>query len=124
MAHLKRHTPRGRHSSPHGWVSEAMDGHRHGEPNGLMHAMGMGQRGGGMGARQGGSGPAWRTPWRPAWMGGQVGRGRCHRGCWDCRSGKRSCPGCAAQVTRSATALARLELRDAIKTFGLGNVRA
>ena len=31
-----------------------MDGHRHGEPNGLMHAMGMGQRGGGMGARQGG----------------------------------------------------------------------
>jgi hypothetical protein len=66
---------RAAHSPRAAFFAEWMDGwvgHGHGEPNGLMHAMGMGVDTDNMGMGQRGCGPACRAPWRMTWMGERV----------------------------------------------------
>jgi hypothetical protein len=117
--------------SPNGWMGCIGHGHiTWHEPWGwdIVATWGMGGMGHGrdgtalrdsaVQGRQGGS-----TPWQPAWLAGQVLLGQCHRGCRVHRSEMRSCPDRAAQVTRSATALARLGDRAVFTTLGFRNVR-
>jgi hypothetical protein len=114
--------------SLHGWMGcighgdgDGMnhgDGHYHGDGTAWRHGAWAAWGDSAVQGRQGGS-----TPWQPAWLAGQVLLGQCHRGCKVHRSEMRSCPDRAAQVTRSATALARLGDRAVFTTLGFRNVR-